>query len=377
MSRESKKKIFGGMIKLIGILIGFYIASYAWFNSNEETRLGNIEIGTDKFNKVYMSIDEGTTWDTSLDVNITNNFKFSNEVTSDGVSFYKAANKRDDGTPISFRAATANSDYFEFNVWFKAEQNSGIFLDQSSSIEPEVGTGAEVLIGNTALNISGYGPFSKDLIAGGVRVAFIKNDLVNDEYVPKVNTQMVWAPNKGYEIVYSNDSYSAYLNSSNIQNYNYVDPTEQAYYVEKRVPNIKDNLRANDTTFNAYGDPTLVYINNDETPNDIEVMTIRIWVEGNDRDAISALKGGNFIMKMKFVSIMKEPNTGTPMVTADTTDNIINDFAEGMEYSIDYGNNWIGYDITPNPQFDSSTTVWVRYIENATRFASEKTILSF
>ena len=209
MSKESKKKIFGGLIKLVGILVGFYIASYAWFNSTEETRLGNIEIGTDKFNKIYMSIDGGVTWDTSLDVDLTNNFKFNNEVTGDGVYFYKAANKRDDGTPISFRNANANADYFEFDIWFKAQQNTGIFLVRSSTIEPAVGISTEVLIGTDALNLSGYGPFSKDLIAGGVRVAFVKNNLVEEEYVPETITQMVWAPNKGYEIAYTDGNYIA------------------------------------------------------------------------------------------------------------------------------------------------------------------------
>ena len=156
-----------------------------------------------------------------------------------------------------------------------------------------------------------------------------------------------------------------------------MDPNEEEYYFEKRVPNIKDNLKASNESFNAYGDPILTYLNNEETPNDIEVITIRIWIEGNDRDVISALKGGNFTMKIRFVGIMKEFNENIPEVSVNNIYNTINGYGEGMEYSFDYGNNWIGYETSAYPQFDANSVVWVRYAENDNNFASEKIVLNF
>lgn len=362
------KKHYKDILKLVGLLFGMIAASYAWFYSKEETDFDNIAVRTNTANEILMSIDNGTTWSETLYLNLSEKFKFSNEVTGNGIKFFKAANKRDDGTPVTFQNASVDKDYLEFEILFKAKKNAGIFLENSSFVRPTTGTTTEKLIGPNVERISLEGNFSRDLIASAVRIAFIDNDYANNTYTIQNETKLVWAPNKNYELFKENDEWHFNINSNNDQQYNYVDADENSYYYEKRVENIKDNIKASYNDNFAYGDPMLTYINNDDENGTIKQLTIRIWIEGNDREAVTALKGGVFQINISFVGIEKDRNNNVPILTKNG--NKINGYSNTMEYSKDYGNNWISYSENSNPEFQENEKVWVRYSETTNVFAS-------
>ncbi len=285
------KEIFNNKVvkqagELFLIVVSIFIVSYAWFVKTTKNETKDLTIKTKASRLLYISLDDGQTWSTELSLNLSDNFKFNNEVTGDGVNFYKAATKRDDGIPITFKSAVSGSDYLEFDLLFKSNAALGVFLDSDSFIIPSCGETQVDLIGDTVVRKSAYGNFSRDLIAGALRVSFTENDYVNEQYVSELSSSLVWAPNKNYELLYNNGYYTFDIDSTNGQDYKYINPTNGVNY--ELVDNLKDNLNTDFVNDFANGDPMITKI--DENFNDgIRAVTVRIWIEGNDREAHTAL----------------------------------------------------------------------------------------
>ena len=367
-------KLLKVSLELLLIMVSVLVVSYAWFFRGTQVESKDLTIKTKASRILYISLDNGITWDTELSLNLGNDFKFNTEVTGNGIKFYKALTKREDGAPITFTTAEKGVDYLEFDILFKANAPLGVFLDSDSYVIPSVGTTKNNLIGQGVLRRSSYGDFSRDLIAGAVRVAFIENDYVEDQYVPKLKTSMVWAPNKNYELIYQNNQYTFDINSTNSQDYKYVDAEEGINYIN--VDNLKDNLNTDFDNDYANGDPMITKID-ENFNNGIKAVTVRIWIEGNDREAHTALTGGIFTLNLSFMGIIKNENNNIPNVEINQTDMTITNYDNTMEYSKDNGNTWIKYETDNNPVFTSGDKVYVRYIEDDNYYASKIKELNF
>lgn len=367
-------KLLKASLELLLIMVSVLVVSYAWFFRGTQVESKDLTIKTKASRILYISLDNGVTWDTELSLNLGNDFKFNTEVTGNGIKFYKALTKREDGAPITFTTAEKGVDYLEFDILFKANAPLGVFLDSDSYVLPSVGTTQNNLIGQGVLRRSSYGDFSRDLIAGAVRVAFIENDYVEDQYVPKLKTSMVWAPNKNYELIYQNNQYTFDINSTNYQDYKYVDAEEGINYIN--VDNLKDNLNTDFDNDYANGDPMITKID-ENFNNGIKAVTVRIWIEGNDREAHTALTGGIFTLNLSFMGIIKNENNNIPNVEINQTDMTITNYDNTMEYSKDNGNTWIKYETDNNPVFTSGDKVYVRYIEDDNYYASKNKELNF
>lgn len=385
MNKDMNKKISSTIIKMIAIIVSIFVFSYAWFVHNEDTHINAIEIGTAKTNNIQVSEDGGNNWGTSLSIDVGEGFRFDNEVTSDGINFYKANLKNDDGYPLHFINATVNKDYLDFDLWFKNDTSVKLFLDDNSRVYPECGTDESDLIWDevtgsldSITRVSAYGNFSRDLIAGAVRVAFIKYnyDEENDEYILDNTPSLVWAPNPNYEIISNGeDLLTASITSTNKQSYKYLKVNSGSDFVESDIPNLVDTIHAKYSSKMANGDTPLVNI---ETTDGVEKkagLKIRVWVEGNDRDANGALKGGIFKFDLSFIGLQKKDNTNIPNVSKNG--NSISGINNTMEYSIDNGNEWIRYNGSDDLSFESGTHVLVRYSETSDYFVSNYVELDF
>lgn len=385
MNKDMNKKISSTIIKMIAIIVSIFVFSYAWFVHNENTHINAIEIGTAKTNNIQVSEDGGNNWGTSLSIDVGEGFRFDNEVTSDGINFYKANLKNDDGYPLHFIDATVNKDYLDFDLWFKNDTSVKLFLDDNSRVYPECGTDESDLIWDevtgsldSITRVSAYGNFSRDLIAGAVRVAFIKYnyDEENDEYILDNTPSLVWAPNPNYEIISNGeDLLTASITSTNKQSYKYLKVNSGSNFVESDIPNLIDTIHAKYSSKMANGDTPLVTI---ETTDGVEKkagLKIRVWVEGNDRDANGALKGGIFKFDLSFIGLQKKDNTNIPNVSKNG--NSISGINNNMEYSIDNGNKWIRYNGSDDLSFESGTHVLVRYSETSDYFVSNYVELDF
>lgn len=358
--------------ELLLVVVSVFVVSFAWFTTAMENSAKDLTMKTKASRLLYISLDDGKTWDTEFSLNLNDKFKFNNEITGNGVNFYKAHTKREDGTPITFTEAIGGSDYVEFDLLFKANASLGVFLDSDSFVTPVVGTNIEDLVGETVVRKSSYGNFTRDLIAGAVRISFTENDYVDGMYVSKLEPSLVWAPNKNYELLYNNSAYSFDINSNKQQDYRYIDG--QNGFIYKNVSNLKDNLNTNFDQDISGGDPmiTKIDINNNDG---IKSVTVRIWIEGNDREAHTALTGGIFRMNINFLGLLKEENENIPNVSVNEG-NILN-YGEGMEYSLDQGNNWIKYSDDNNPVIDENTNIYVRYSETDLYYPSDYIVLEF
>lgn len=368
----SRNNVIKGGFELLLVIVSVFVVSYAWFVKTEKNSANDLVIKTKASRLLYVSLDDGETWSTELNLNLDENFKFNNEVTGNGVNFYKALTKREDGMPITFKEAISGTDYLEFDILFKSNANLGVFLDSDSFAIPTAGREEANLVGDYAITKSAYGNFSRDLIAGAIRISFTENDYVDGEYISKLNSSLVWAPNKNYELIYNNGVYEFDINSNNSQDYRYIDSSNGFEY--KYINDFKDNLNTDYDNDNANGDPMITKIDKDFNGG-IKSVTVRIWVEGNDRETHDALTGGSFKLNLNFMGIVKNDNNGTPNVSV--YNNRIIGFVDGMEYSIDYGNNWIKYEDNSEPSFNVGDKVYVRYSENSNYYASNYNILNF
>jgi hypothetical protein len=323
-----------------------------------------------------MSLDNGVTWGSRLDIGIDENFAFENDVTGNGISLYKATLKDSNGYPITFATATANKDYLDFDIMFRSMAKVTLFLEKSSSIQPYAGITEPLLIGSSVARKSSFGDYSRDLIAGAVRVAFIEYDYTT-EFVLNDDLKLTWAPNPNYHMVYDDGDYLADINSLVVQDYDYINVVSNEFGGLMRHPFLKDNINADHETKTAFGDFELTKMSNVVNNYNMAKIKIRIWVEGNDRDAVVALKGGLFKIDLRFSGLNKGNNLNVPTVTANTTSYSINNYTSTMEHSLDYGNNWISYSENNSPSFEEGDFVWVRFFETSNAFASNHIVLNF
>ncbi len=363
-----KHKALKSGIELFIILVSAVVAAYAWFNHQTYAKPTDLAMSTKSFIDLLISTDNGHTWSSKSNLNIPEDFVFGNEVTGDGINFYVKNLEKDDGTPINFIPATANKDYLEFQLLFKSTNNCGVFLEENSFINPLAGTTSEELIGSDVTSKSNSGDFSRDLIAGTTRIAIIKNELVANRYYPTNKPSLLWAPNPNIKVDCSSGYCESSITSVDSQNYQYVDALDDTYYSQKMPSNIKDTIRASYSNNTPNGDPMLFYI---DDVDKVYSVTIRIWIEGNDRDAVTALTGGEFVTNLSFIAFNKQLNSNIPDVSINGLS--INDTDETMEYSSDYGLNWQD----SIPDISSGTTLFIRYKETSTSFASEYQIINF
>ena len=370
MSKEDKAKkvlFYKNLFKLITVTIALAIVSYAWFNHSLESKMGGVTVTTYAINEIELSIDEGNTWGMVGQLGIPPDFLFEREVTGDGVNFLRAANKNPVGDPIGFEPAIVNEDYLEFNVMFRAPRTSTMYLEKQSYVNPACGTGAANLLGPNVTRISASGDYSRDLIAGGVRIAFINNTVVEGEFVPDNNVSLIWAPNPNIEMVNNGGVKTPIMNSTNSQPYVYYNSQS----VLNPTPNLKDKISADYAINMTGGDPYIAFVE----ANEVKQITIRIWIEGTDREAVTELKGGHFVLSFSFAGFTKEHDDVPPLVTV--AGNQILGYNNTMEHSDNNGVTWIKYETNNSPTFSSGTTVLVRKSETSETFASVFTTLNF
>ena len=179
---------------------------------------------------------------------------------------------------------------------------------------------------------------------------------------------MVWAPNKNYEITLQDGRYISNLNSANTQDYRCLDIIDATHYTYKNVDKLYDTIEVNKQEKKSYGYPHLVAVHENENTS----ITARIWIEGNDRETVAALKGGKFKLKLSFLALTKEISN---MPTLETLNGKILGANKTMEYSIDNGETWNDYN--DNLTFNQGDTVLVRVKETNTVLQSETVKINF
>lgn len=374
---KNKRKIIVSSISLV-LMLALIGGSFAWFYRNEEVTVGyGNSIFCEAGDSLEISLMENgapTRWSSLIDYSAGEYTTV--DISGDGYHLYRPIEIDELQQPTGFKTAVSSQediyayDYIEMDVAFRSMSQMQVYLSDESYIDP-------VDPDDKDSNI--YGEFSRDYIAGAMRVAIVEGDEV----------KMIWAPNSQYELVqYANGTYAlkngANGNSTSETSYSYIGENEEGEMVEKPVTAddyaskkfVVDNTGAS----KGYSgrSAALVSLNPAaEGDYDQKNVKIRIWFEGTDREAHQALAGGNVNVKLKFVGVSKDPaeeskQTALQNLTFDQNTAAVSGMAAGMVFSTD-GWNWVEYTpAAPNvPKLTAGASIYIKYPETTTEFESD------
>ena len=311
--------------------------------------------------------------------------------------------------------------YITVHLRFRTTMPMEIYLSEDSFVHGKT----DILTGADVENKSLFGDFSRDGIAGAVRVAFIEYDA---QALEEYKLKNVWIPNDKYEVTYSEDEligdsgdHKAYFNTDGKQEYTILEDGTRSYdygYMTRTTENGVDKMTfvpwSEEQYLNkavslesqglAYKDANGVHwisgsaslIKFDES--DIKDgfaerdLFIKIWIEGTDREADKAFTDGQLKYKFSFIGIQKnEFEVANPDVYAK---NIVSDgnklyYKDGsgavteindtglLQYSYD-GVFWKPYSGLMTPDEGANNLyAYVRYAEKGNVKASKARYVEF
>ncbi|MGN0455806.1 MAG: hypothetical protein ACI4F2_03015 [Acutalibacteraceae bacterium] len=325
-SKRVKKLIIANSLLLTFLVAGF---AYAWFAVNYGSSVDGdeVEVVADSALEISFSGDVGT-WKNYLNLDRTKggvvdftNLEFRDITGSGAGSFLRpvltqeAANAKVDTTQ-DWTPPAPGKDYIDFTLYMRSADPLDVYLGDGSRVEPK----AEVLTGLTADNAdvnrkSAYGNFSKDLVAGAVRVSAVNSSNVHKfTWIPRPNIYLdlgAEAPkpdNITYDALISTEAtsdinpltYLAYTNGSPYVHAYYASstattttPLDNALTVTGDI--IKDEQDSSRDTFTANKNKLLLASLNTKTSGYYQdTVRIRIWLEGCDNEARRVFVGGKF-----------------------------------------------------------------------------------
>lgn len=362
----NRKRIIFSSIFVI-LLIALVGGTLAWFYINEEVTVsyGN-SIFCEAGDSLEISLVENgapTRWSGSIDYS-AGEFN-AVDISGDGCHLYRPAEIDENQSPVNLLQATSSLedgssyDYIEMVVAFRSVSKMNVYLSDESFIAP-------VDPDDTTSNI--YGSFSRDYIAGAMRVAVV------DENGQEL--KMLWAPNSKYELIQNgNGTYDFKADSTPEDPYKFYGEDENGVIVEQEVP--ADLYASKKFVVDSTGAkagytgsaPVLVSLNPEgEGAHAVEIVRIRIWFEGTDREAHQALAGGNVNVKLKFIGISKETDEGKQTAINNITfdNSTFTGLSEGMVFSTD-GRNWTD-EVPDLPALASGSSIYIKYPETATHY---------
>lgn len=306
-----KNKIVKFLVYLLFPALMLVTTSYAWFYINQQvdvTYTPNIEC--EAGHSLEISVDGGATW--AGGAKLTSATPKMLDITGDGINLYKPITVDEQYQPQGFKKATkvdsetGDGDFIEIEVQLRTNSEMDVYLSGNSFVSP--------IAEGTATN-SIYGNFSKNYIAGAVRVS------VTEVISGKEELRMLWDPNPYYKLTRNTNgtyTFNKQVISGNVDasNYKYhiYDSQTSTYpikaltmddIVNKKISlgNVggTDELTAGDspvlTSFVPDGSGLMMY----------KTLIIRVWFEGTDREADQALSGGVIKMYFRFNGVNKNP----------------------------------------------------------------------
>ena len=374
----NRKKLRLFAIYIILPLLMVITTSYAWFYINQQVDVNytpNIEC--EAGHSLEISVDSGQTWSGGVTIETAQPKML--DITGDGINLYKPITVDEKYQPKGFEKATkinsdtGEGDFIEIEVQLRTNSQMDVYLSGNSFVSP--------VAEGTATN-SIYGNFSKNYIAGAVRVAVTEKDSAGKETL-----KMLWDPNPYYKLtkntngtytfdktvktanVAAADKYQYYVYNSQTGTYS-IKKFSMDEIVNKKISlgNVggKDELTAGDspilTSFVPDGTQKMMY----------KTLMVRVWFEGTDREADQALSGGVIKMYFKFNGVNKKAVTTANQTAINNitySNNKFNNVVTGYQYSYN-GFEWKTY--TAGQALDTATykTWYWRYPETEENLAS-------
>ncbi len=369
----NRKRIIFSSICVI-LLVALVGGTLAWFYINEEVTVnyGNsifCEAG-DSLEIALVENGVAARWSSSIDYGAG---EFTTvDITGNGLNLYRPSEINENQQPVNLVPAVSSLedrngyDYIELEVAFRSVSKMNVYLSDESFIAP-------VDPDNNTSNI--YGNFSRDYIAGAMRVAVIDES----------GLRMLWAPNSKYQLIQNGDGTYGFESGEN----GYSTPeSDYYYYAEDENGNLVQQTVSPDEyaskrfvvdstgakkNYTGNSAALVSLVPESEGAHAQKTVRIRIWFEGTDREAHQALAGGNVNVKLKFIGISKETDedkqTKINEITFNQDNSTFSGLSEGMVFSTD-GRNWTEYtpDIPNMPVLESGSFIYIKYPETDTHF---------
>lgn len=319
MNKNKKKTIFSSIsILLIIALLG---GTFAWFYLTDKVTVDfKNEVQCVGGGSLEVKLKDGG-WGSLVTHTPKNDFTFS-DISSNGLNFFRPASVID-GKPSNFKEATANQDYMDFEVSFRSLYKVDVYLAGDSFILPN-----DPLADNDDAVDGEVENFSKDYVAGAMRVAIVDEEQTSD--TDKV--KMVWAPNPEYHldttvtpVTFNAEDpdnpesyYSYYYAAGNPDSEGVYNCFKRSYtsadYLSKKFV-----IGSTGTSETDIGNsPILCSLDpGDDGGYAEKTLKVRVWFEGTDRECHSSLAGGYVNINLKFIGIA-QPEESTSATTAAT-----------------------------------------------------------
>lgn len=372
----NKKRVIISSICVI-LLLAAVGGTLAWFYINEEVTVG---YGNSIFCEAGDSLEIALVEDGSADrwsgtIDYSAGTFTTVDISGNGLNLYRPLGIDENQQPIGFAEAASSLnnekgyDYIELEVAFRSVTKMNVYLSEESFIAP-------VDPDNSESNM--YGDFSRDYIAGAMRVAILDES----------GLKMLWAPNSQYQLIQNGNGTYAFKSGENGDSvpetaYYYYGEDEEGKLVQQEVSAdayaskqfVVDSTGANNG--NSGNSPVLLSLDpENEGEYAQKTVKIRIWFEGTDRESHQALAGGNVNVKLKFVGIAKETDTekqnAINNIGFNQNNSSVSGMADGMVFSTD-GREWTEYNSeSPNlPVLESGSSIYIKYPETDTHYETD------
>ena len=263
-------------------LLALVVVSFAWFVFTDKASTSGINLDVKGVINVSIS-NNGTNWGTSTTVSPEGTISIS-ELSGDGINlFYPViVDKKITGYTNANQFSTTDPSYIEFKFYIHSNGPAQLSYDVGCSVDP---------VDNSKL---------ADNIAGAVRVACFET---TGGKTPS-NT-VVWAPNSTYQ--YS----SGTVNKTGTVESKYTYAIGSSTTLKTIETNGNASGVSTDKNF-VWGEITeqmvadmnpFLVINTEFGEESVHEITVRIWVEGTDREAVKELLGGQFKVKLCFKAV--------------------------------------------------------------------------
>ena len=279
MKKKRNTKVSSIIYESIFAILALVVVSYAWFAFSNQASTTGIDL--EVIGAIDISIsNDGKNWSKSTSISPQDKMALS-ELSGDGINlFYPViANKQVQGYTNVSEFSQTDVSYLEFKFYISSSGPVSIYYGVDCSVVP---------LDNSKL---------ADNIAGAIRVACFETTGGKQP-----TSSIVWAPNSTYQ--YSNGA----VNKSGTVEDQYTYATSSSTTLKTISTNGAVSGISTDKKF-IWGNITeqmiadmdpITTINTEYGEEASVELTVRIWVEGTDREAVRELLGGQFKVHLSF-----------------------------------------------------------------------------
>lgn len=316
-SKRLKKLIIANAVLLILVAAG---VTYAWFASTYGTIVEADQVQVIADSALEISFNNSD-WSSYLNLNSPGSpvdfdvLKFTDITGSGDGNFLKPALNQFGGyaevvTADEWQEPRENLDYISFPLYMRSTDELDIYLGVGSSVAPQ--TDSDHLITNLGVNNnkSPYGNFSRDLVAGAVRVSAVDNSASKNRIFTWIPCPNIYLPFGPSDTISTYDTIS--ITAKETDTFNGISPYQHKYYASSTatlLSEVTDNLIKGTIT----DDNEKLLVKLDEKTEAATyytgMVTVYIWLEGCDNEARRAFVGGNFTVSLNISAKDPSPTT--------------------------------------------------------------------